>query len=65
VDLGADPKVSKWAIGYVHNLSKRTAVYATYAHLSNDNGASLSLGGAVTGVNSSSSGVDVGLRHSF
>jgi predicted porin len=61
----ADPEVSKWAIGYVHNLSKRTALYATYAHLSNDGGAALGLNGAVTNVNGSSSGFDVGIRHSF
>jgi predicted porin len=36
---GVDPKASKWAIGYVHNLSKRTAVYGYYAHVSNKGGA--------------------------
>jgi predicted porin len=63
--VGADPRTNKWALGYVHNLSKRTAVYATYAHVSNDNGAAASLNGSVTGINSSSSGVDLGIRHSF
>lgn len=28
---GAEPKVSQWALGYEHALSKRTALYATYA----------------------------------
>jgi len=67
VDLngGNEPEAKKWAIGYVHNLSKRTAVYATYAHVNNDGGASVSLGGSLTGAGDSSSGVDVGLRHSF
>jgi len=32
VDLdGAEPKVSQWALGYEHALSKRTALYAAYA----------------------------------
>ena len=30
-----NPKTNKIALGYVHNLSKRTAVYATYARLKN------------------------------
>jgi predicted porin len=36
-----DPKANKLAIGYVHNLSKRTALYATIARVSNKNGAAL------------------------
>jgi len=70
-----DPRASKWALGYVHNLSKRTAVYAYYSHVSNSDGAaqtaaSFSSGaiGAVAGaanVNGSSTGIDVGLRHAF
>jgi predicted porin len=70
-----DPRASKWALGYVHNLSKRTAVYGYYARVSNSGGsamtaASFSSGalGAVGGaanVNAHSSGIDIGLRHSF
>ena len=63
--VGADPRTNKLALGYVHNLSKRTALYATYAHLTNKNGAAQALGGAVTGANSNSNGYDFGLRHSF
>ena len=63
--VGADPRTNKIALGYVHNLSKRTALYATYAHLTNKNGASQALNGAVTGVNSNSNGYDFGIRHSF
>jgi hypothetical protein len=73
--LATDPRASKWALGYVHNLSKRTAVYAYYAHVNNSGGsaqtaASYSSGaiGAVGGaanVNGSSNGIDVGLRHAF
>jgi predicted porin len=63
--IGADPKVNKLALGYVHNLSKRTALYATYAHLSNKNGASFALGGAIGAANENSNGYDFGIKHSF
>ncbi|MDM0108441.1 porin [Variovorax sp. J22R24] len=39
-----DPKASKWALGYVHNLSKRTALYATVAYIDNKNGSDLTIG---------------------
>jgi predicted porin len=67
VDLavGADPRVSKWALGYVHNLSKRTALYTTYARSSNGGGATYALAGSVTAPNSTTSGLDIGIRHSF
>ena len=58
-------EAQKYALGYVHNLSKRTALYATYAHLSNDGAAALSLNGSVTPAGGSSSGFDIGIRHSF
>jgi predicted porin len=38
------PKANKLAIGYVHNLSKRTALYATAARVSNKNGCSADRG---------------------
>jgi len=67
-----EPEASQWALGYVHNLSKRTALYATYAHISNKDGsalpiqASLPQAGVLPGTfNGSSSGVDLGIRHSF
>jgi predicted porin len=67
---GAEPKADQWALGYVHNLSKRTALYATYAHLSNKDGGALSISTSlpqgVAGVaNKSSDGFDMGIRHSF
>jgi predicted porin len=63
--LDTSPKSRKIALGYVHNLSKRTALYTTYARVRNSGGASSSLNGSVTGVNASSSGYDFGIRHSF
>lgn len=65
VAVGADPKSNKLALGYVHNLSKRTALYATYAHVSNKNGAAQALNGSVTGASRNSNGYDLGIRHSF
>jgi predicted porin len=53
------------AIGYVHNLSKRTRAYATYASVSNSGGASIALGGATGIANKSSTAFDIGMTHSF
>ncbi|MDP9895156.1 putative porin [Variovorax boronicumulans] len=66
----ADPKANKLAIGYVHNLSKRTALYATIARVSNKNGAALTVGGPsfVTSggfTPKTSTGYDFGIRHAF
>ena len=74
----AERKASKFALGYQHNLSKRTALYATVARVSNKNGANLTVGGVavaaptlpagVTGVAyqaRNSTGYEFGLRHSF
>jgi predicted porin len=61
-----DARASQWAVGYVHNLSKRTALYATYAHISNNEFSDLTVGSGVTGVaDRNSSGFDIGIRHSF
>ena len=74
---GDDPRVNKLAIGYVHNLSKRTALYATVARVSNKNDAAYtgSLVSASTtgyggvsygaGLPRSSTGYDFGIRHAF
>jgi len=65
---GLDPKGTKVALGYVHNLSKRTAVYTTYARLKNKDGNAFgALNGATLGAGTdrSSSGLDLGIRHSF
>lgn len=63
----ADRKASKFAIGYVYPLSKRTSVYTTYARLSNKNGAALRLSPAGTAGagNFTSSGLDIGISHTF
>lgn len=63
--VGADPRSNKIALGYVHNLSKRTALYTTFARVSNKNGAAQALNGSVTAANRNSTGYDFGIRHSF
>jgi predicted porin len=63
---GADPRSRQFALGYVHNLSKRTAIYTTVAHVRNNNGAALTLNGATLGAGGDrSTGFDLGIRHSF
>ncbi|MFM9879090.1 MAG: porin [Burkholderiaceae bacterium] len=59
---------SQFSIGYIHNLSKRTSLYATYA-LADNKGAStrFNVGGGlgVTTAGGKSSGFDLGVTHAF
>jgi predicted porin len=64
-DATGDPKANKFAIGLVHNLSKRTALYTTLASVSNKGGSASALNGSTTAANQSSTGFDLGIRHSF
>ena len=76
-DNAASTGANKFAIGYVHNLSKRTAIYTAYAKLTNKNGGQYAFtggnGGFNPGLNGTSApvagangtGFDLGLRHSF
>lgn len=57
--------IDKLAVGYVYNMSKRTAVYGTLATLRNADGAAVGLNGAVTDINTHSNGLDIGIKHSF
>ena len=67
----SEPRARKFALGYVHNLSKRTAVYATIARVRNSDGFAggpqlpLSAAAYGTAANGSSTGYDIGIRHSF
>ena len=65
VPVVADPRSSQWALGYTHNLSKRTNLYAAYADISNKNGAAASVGDASNGGAGYQQGMNVGLRHRF
>lgn len=64
-DAAGNPESRKVALGYVHHLSKRTALYTTWARAENSGGAAASLNGSTTAANASSSGLDLGIRHSF
>jgi predicted porin len=64
-NTAGDPKASKIALGVVHNLSKRTAVYGTVARISNDNGAAYAFTGTTTAANTSGRAAEVGIRHNF
>lgn len=60
----------KWAVGYVHPLSKRTALYGTYAYVDNRGSlrlpvASSAVSGPVPVAGGRASGIDLGLRHTF
>jgi predicted porin len=59
---------NQWAIGYVHNLSKRTALYTNYSEVKNKGtGKQFTVGGgnSVTEAGGSSTGAEFGVRHSF
>jgi len=57
------------AIGYVYNLSKRTALYGTYSYLKNDAAGAYIVGGNTVGLTEAtgfkSQGAEFGLRHFF
>lgn len=54
------------ALGYVHNMSKRTSLYGTYAKMSNQGSATYTLSGANTpSAGGKASGLELGIKHSF
>ncbi|MCA0243090.1 MAG: porin [Proteobacteria bacterium] len=66
----SDNDWNKIALGYVHNVSKRTALYATYARVSNKGTQNRTVANnGLTSPNASpggnASGVEFGVRHSF
>ena len=68
--LGDTLKADQFSLGYVHNMSKRTALYGTYAYIKNkDNAMGLELNGAMKGASLKDSGAQhgfqVGVRHAF
>ena len=68
-------KAQQFSLGYVHNLSKRTALYGTYAYMKNKDGAGFQLngvagnkfGGGAVGLKDGEKqqGIQVGVRHAF
>ncbi|MBS1170361.1 MAG: Outer rane porin protein 32 [Burkholderiaceae bacterium] len=57
----ADSTDKKFAIGYTHNLSKRTSVYANIAHTKYDNNSVLN----ASATDDSSTAYQVGMTHKF
>ena len=54
------------AVGYVHNLSKRTALYGTYAAINNGGAAAFAVGTPpVAAAGKASKGYEIGMRHNF
>jgi len=63
-------KAQQFSLGYVHSMSKRTALYGTYSYLKNKNGADFALNSALAGAGGADNsgkmhGVQVGIRHAF
>lgn len=72
--VGGDDGARLWAVGGDYNLSKRTAIYAIFASLSNDINGRFTMGqgtgantGAITptGGGEDPSGFSLGVRHTF
>lgn len=55
------------ALGYQYDLSKRTALYGSFARVANDAGAAYTAGGGGTALTAGkdSTGMEVGVRHTF
>jgi predicted porin len=55
------------AVGYIHNLSKRTALYADYAQINNKGAQTFKIGNTSPNLlgGQKSKAFDVGIRHSF
>ncbi len=68
VDLDSNntDKASQWALGYTHNLSKRTDVYAVYADISNKGDSTWGTStDATNGSDNYQRGFNLGVRHRF
>ncbi|MDZ5456176.1 porin [Azohydromonas lata] len=62
-----DNHARQLGLGYVHNLSKRTALYGTLSHISNSGALAYAISGGASGLaaGGSSRGVEFGMRHNF
>lgn len=63
--LRSNPSATKWALGYVYNFSKLTALYATAARVDNKNGGGMNVWGLFTAQPKNSTGYDFGIRRNF
>lgn len=59
-------RADQYGLGYVHNLSKRTALYGTLSYIDNRNVAYVVPGGpSGLAAGGSSRGIEMGMRHNF
>lgn len=70
LDVAGSPEAKSLGLAYVHDLSKRTNVYASYGQLKNDGGADFALRSAAFGIgggvaNATPKAFSVGIRHRF
>jgi predicted porin len=65
--VSIDPDNGKlYSLQYIYNLSKRTALYTTFARIDNDGKANFQVGGnGYQGSGQASQGYNFGVRHSF
>jgi predicted porin len=65
-DIGAND-ATQLGVGYVHRLSKRSALYGTLAQVDNEGRANFAIAGGPPGLEGGnrSTGVEFGVRHSF
>jgi predicted porin len=63
--LASNSDANQIAVGYVYNLSKRTALYGTGSRIKNKGAANYTVGGPGSAAGGTSTGVEAGLRHSF
>ena len=64
----AGAEANQYAVGYVYDLSKRTALYSTLAVIDNKGSARCTVGditGVTLGAGQKSQGFEAGIRHSF
>lgn len=71
VQATANTGANQWALGYDHNMSKRTTLYALYTRVNNDAGAAYGLTGISTGGQAAAaagqdpSAWSFGMKHTF
>jgi len=61
---GFNQDASSWGVGYLYDLSKRTGLYAAYAHINNHNGAGYTVANN-TESGTGDTGYNLGIRHTF
>lgn len=62
--LAANQDATMTALGYMHDVSKRTTVFASWGRISNKNGAFYTVNQAID-LGTGSRSMDVGIRHAF